>query len=325
MKQDSIIYVAGADTLIGNAILRKLKQEGYLNIYGGSSEAPDLCNSVRVDKFFSRFAPEYVFLSAGKSGGIYANQNHPAELIQDNLQVINNVIHSAYLHKVKKLLYTASSCCYPKHCPQPMREEFLFTGPLESTNEAYATAKIAGIKMCQAYNQQYRANFVSVIPANLFGPGDDFSPEDSHVIAALILKMHEAKKLGRKSVEIWGTGSPRREFIYADDLADACIFIMSRYDSPEPINAGGGSDLSIRELATQVKEVVGYSGEFSFDASKPDGMPIKLLDSHKLREMGWRPKSNFLTALSVTYDWFLRMQQGRIQSSEGKAKQTNKL
>lgn len=304
------IYVAGAKTLIGAAILRGLKREGFSNIVCGAENEPELTNADQLDAFFDRAAPEYVFVAAGKSGGILANQKYPAELTLDNLLTACHIIDSAYRHKVKKLLYLASSCSYPKHCPQPMHPASLLTGLLEQTNEAYALAKIAGIKLCQAYRQQYGVNFVSGIPSNTFGPGDDFHPEDSHVIAALIRNMHEAKELGTKSVEIWGTGTPRREFVFVDDLADACIYVMRRYDGPEPINLGSGFDLSVRELAVLIKEVVGYPGELRFDESKPDGMPLKSLDSSKLRQMGWWPKTDFLSALSVTYAWFLKLQQG---------------
>jgi GDP-L-fucose synthase len=304
MRKHAIIYVAGGQTLIGAAILRQLKQQGYTNIVGKPGEEPDLTDATSVDEFFSRLLPEYVFMAAGKSGGILANQKYPADLMLDNLLIECNVIRAAYQHRVKKLLYLASSCCYPRHCPQPMRVESLLTGSLEPTNEAYAVAKIAGIKLCQAYRQQYGANFIVGIPANAFGPGDDFSPEDSHVIAALIRKMHEAKRKGTPTVEIWGTGTPRREFIFADDLADACLFVMQKYDGTEPINLGGGTDLSIGELAQLTKEVVGYEGELCFDTSRPDGMPLKVLDSSPLMAMGWNQVTSFRDAVSATYNWF---------------------
>ncbi len=248
-------------------------------------------------------------MAAGKSGGILPNQRYPADLMLDNLLVECNVIRVACQHRVKKLLYLASSCCYPRHCPQPMRVESLLTGSLEPTNEAYAVAKIAGIKLCQAYRQQYGANFIIGIPANAFGPGDDFSPEDSHVIAALIRKMHEAKRKDAPTVDIWGTGTPRREFIFADDLADACLFVMQEYDGTEPINLGGGTDLSIGELAQLTKEVVGYEGELHFDTSRPDGMPLKVLDSSPLMAMGWKPETSFEKALSATFEVFVQTQQ----------------
>lgn len=305
MEKKEKIYVAGAQTLIGAAILGALERQGYRNILGRLGQGPELTDASQVDAFFARTAPDYVFLTAGNSGGIRVNQRYPADLIRHNLLVGCHVIHSAYRHGVKKLLYLASSCTYPKYCPQPMRVESLMAGPLEPTNEAYAVAKIAGIKLCQAYVQQYGAGFISGITADAFGPGDEFSLEDSHVIPALIRKMHKAKEVGAKSVEIWGTGTPRREFIFADDLADACIFAMREYDCPQPINLGGGSDISIRELAELVKGVVGYDGKLRFDRSKPDGMPAKLLDSRELTEMGWQPKTPFRSALLATYHWFL--------------------
>jgi len=311
LKKHCKIYVAGRETLIGAAVLRELERQGYANIVGRPGEEPELTDATDVDAFFANVSPDYVFLVAGKSGGIEANQKYPAELMLDNLLVECHVIHSAFRHGVRKLLYLASSCSYPKHCPQPMRVESLLTGPLEPTNEAYAVAKIAGIKLCQAYRQQYGAVFIAGIPANVFGPGDDFSSEDSHVIAALFRRMHEAKTVGASSVEIWGSGTPRREFIFADDLADACLFIMRSYDEAEPINIGIGTDLSVGELAVLIKEVVGYSGELRYDTSRPDGMPSKILDSSKLDAMGWRPTMPFRVALLATYDWFLKTEQER--------------
>jgi len=292
------------DTLIGAALLRELKHQGYPHILANPEEEPDLTNASEVDTFFKQTNPEFVFLVAGKSGGIGANQKYPAELMRHNLLLECHVIDCASRYRVRKLLYLASSCSYPKYCPQPMREEGLLTGPLEPTNEAYAVAKIAGIKLCQAYRQQYGANFIAGIPANVFGPGDDFSPEDSHVIASLMRKMHEAKLNRARFVEIWGTGSPQREFIFADDLAKACLFIMGHYDNAQPINVGGGQSLSIRDLALTIQEVTEYRGEIRFDPSKPDGMPVKLLDSSKLKDMGWHPCTPFHSALEKTYEWF---------------------
>lgn len=308
MEKQAKIYVAGGQELIGAAILRQLERQGYTNLIGWPGEEPDLTAAAQVGRFFAQTKPNYVFVGAGKSGGIAANQKYPAEFMLDNLLVTCHVIDSAYRHGVKKLLYLASSCSYPKHTPQPMRVESLLTGPLEPTNEAYAVAKIAGIKLCQAYQQQYGANFISGIPANVFGPGDDFSLEDSHVIGALIYKMHQAKTLGAQSVEIWGSGLPRREFIFADDLADACLFVMREYNGSNLINIGGGEDLSIAELAFLIKEVIGYSGELHFDTSKPDGMPLKALDSNQLSKLGWRAQTPFREALSATYAWFLETQ-----------------
>jgi GDP-L-fucose synthase len=305
VEKDARIYVAGGQTLIGSALLYRLEQAGYTDVVGGTNE-PILTDSWQVEAFFATTRPEYVFLAAGRSGGISANQRYPADLMRDNLLVECNVIHSANRHRVRKLLYLGSSCSYPRLAPQPMGEESLLTGPLEPTNEAYAVAKIAGIKLCQAYRQQYGAPFLSAIPANAFGPGDDFSLEESHVIAALLRKMHEAKVRRRPEVKVWGSGTPRREFIYVRDLADACVFLMDHYDSPEPINLGAGADLSIRELAEAVQETVGYRGRLEFDASKPDGMPRKALDSSKLSRLGWRPQARFQDALAETYAWYLR-------------------
>ena len=306
MDKDSRIYVAGGQTLIGAAILRQLLRQGYTNIVGKPGEEPDLTSAAAVDEFYSLVKPEYVFMAAGRSGGIESNRAHPAELMRDNLLVESLVIHSAHRHAVEKLLYLASSCCYPRLCPQPMRIESLLTGPLEPTNEAYAIAKIAGMKLCQAYHSQYGANFIVGIPANAFGPGDDYSLDDSHVVAALIRKMHEVRRSGAPVVEIWGTGTPRREFVFADDLADACIFVMRNYNGSEPINLGGGQDLAIAELAAYIKEVVGCSAELHYDTARPDGMPLKSLDSSQLLAMGWAPKTPFRDALRVTYKAFLQ-------------------
>lgn len=313
MDKQAKIYVAGTRTLLGLAIRGDLERQGYTNVIDESGKEPELVDAGQVDDFFARTVPEYVFLAAGKSGGISANQKYPAELIRDNLLVECHVIHSAYRYGVKKLLYLASSCCYPKHCPQPMRVESLMTGPLEPTNEAYAISKIAGIQLCEAYRKQYGVKFLSAITADVFGPGDNFNLEDSHVVAALIRKMHEAKANQNQFVEIWGTGNPRREFVFADDLADACIFVMREYDGPDPINLGGGSDLSIRDLAFLIKEIIGYCGELRFDISKPDGMPVKILDSKKINEMGWKPKTPLRSALSTTFDWFLEREQHAFQ------------
>jgi GDP-L-fucose synthase len=289
---------------VGAAIVRQLRREGYANLL---TDEPDFTDATAVDRYFAQRRPDYVFVAAGKSGGIGANQRLPAVLIRDNLLVACHVIYSAYRYGTKKLLYLASSCCYPSRCPQPMQVESLLTGPLESSNDAYAVAKIAGIQLCQAYRRQYGVSFISAIPANAFGPGDDFSLEDSHVIAALIRKVHEAKAQHRVSVEVWGTGSPRREFIYVDDLADASILAMQNYDGAEPINLGTGSDISIKELAELIKEIAAYGGELRFNADKPDGTPMKRLDSSRLGELGWKPKTGFRRALEETYRWFVRV------------------
>jgi GDP-L-fucose synthase len=296
--KDSRIYVAGAHTLIGSALIRRLQTSN-------PGDEPDLTDAAQVEDYFSQHDFAHVYLAAGRSGGIAANQRNPADLMRDNLLVTLNVLDAAHRHRVRKLLYLASSCSYPRECSQPMREEDLLTGAVEPTSAAYATAKIAGIHLCQAYRQQYGCNFIVGIPANAFGPGDDFSPEDSHVIAALVRRMHEAKIECRDVVTIWGTGTPRREFIFADDLADACIHVMSHYSESAPINLGGGSDLSIRELAEQVAEIVGFAGRLEFDASRPDGAPLKALDGQRLAALGWRPRTSFRDALSRTYQAFL--------------------
>jgi GDP-L-fucose synthase len=311
MDRHAKILVAGDATLIGSAILRHLQNSGCAHVMG-TPHALDLTCARSVESYFAEMQPDYVFLAAGRSGGIAANQSFPADLMRDNLLVESHIIHNAYQSRVRKLVYLASSCCYPRLAAQPMREEALLTGPLEPTNEAYALAKIAGIKLCQAYNRQHGTRFVSVIPANAFGPGDDFSPEESHVIAALIRKVHAAKAQGQDEVEVWGSGAPRREFIYAPDLADACTMVIDRYDGTEPINIGAGTDLSIRELAEAVCETVGYSGRLRFDASKPDGMPRKILDSGKLHRLGWRPRTLFMDALAETYAWFLHHEAERM-------------
>jgi GDP-L-fucose synthase len=312
MEHDARIYVAGTYTPIGAALLRVLVAQGYGNVVGAKDGGPDLTDAAQVEAFFERTRPEYVFLPGGQSGGIRANQKYPALLMRDNLLVECNVIHSAYLHGVQKLLYLASSCCYPRDCPTPMRVDSLLTGRLEPTSEAYALAKIAGIGLCQAYYQQYGVRCISGIPSDAFGPGDDFSPEDSHVVPGLIRKMHEAKSLRVESVDIWGTGRPRRELIFADDLADACIFVMHAYDDREPVNLGGGSDLSIREISVLIKDVVGYAGALRFDTSKPDGVPVKVLDASTLLALGWRPKTPLRDAVQTTYEWFLTREEASM-------------
>ncbi|MFQ5751634.1 MAG: GDP-L-fucose synthase family protein [bacterium] len=312
MDKQSKIYVAGDKTLIGAALLRELDRQGYSNVINPENETPDLTDRTQVDDFFSKTVPEYVFFAAGMSGGILANQKYPANLMLDNLLVECHVIDSAYRHGVKKLLYLASSCCYPKQCPQPMQVESLCSGPLEPTNEAYAMAKIAGIKLCQSYCQQYNSHFIVALPANAFGPGDDFSLENSHVIPALIRKIHQAQNLGAPSLKLWGSGSPRREFIYADDLANACIFLMFHYDDPQPINVGCGMDISIKELAEKIKKVMGFQGELLFDSSKLDGMPQKLLDSSHLNALGWQATTSLEKALMETVKWFRQNANGSI-------------
>ncbi|HSE86276.1 MAG TPA: GDP-L-fucose synthase [Candidatus Binatia bacterium] len=305
MDKRDRIYVAGSETVVGKALLRKLAAGGYFNVIDTSSEEPDLTDRAKVDAYFEAMRPDYVFLAAGKSGGIGANQKYPADLMLNNLLIQCQVIRSAQRHGARKLLYVASSCSYPRSCPQPMQVRFLMTGPLESTSEAYAMAKIAGIKLCQAYQQQHGADMISVIPGDVFGPGDDFSLEDSHVIAALIRKMHQAKIDGAPTVEVWGSGSPRREFIFVDDVADAAIFLMQSYSDSIAVNVGSGSEISIRNIAELIRRVVGYNGQLRFDSTKPDGMPLKALDSSALMAMGWRPKVSLQRGLEETYRWFL--------------------
>lgn len=311
MNPQATIFVAGADTLIGGAIVRQLRRKGCAQIVGAGTDAPDVTDAASVEAFFARTRPAAVFVAAGRSGGISANQKYPADLMLHNLQVVSNVIASAHRHGAAKLLYLASSCIYPRECPQPMNVTSLMAGPMEPTSGPYAMAKMAGITLCQAYRRQHGAHFISGIPADVFGPGCKFNAEDSHVVPALMLKMHEAKKNSAGSVEVWGTGSPRREFIYADDVADACIFVMDSYDEAEPINLGGGSDLSIREAAEAIRRVVGYAGELRFDTTKPDGAPLKRLDSSRLLAMGWRPATTFESGLEATYRSLLEWESSR--------------
>ena len=304
IDKNSKIYVAGHRGLVGSAIVRKLKAEGYDNLVMRTSSELDLRDGVAVKAFFESEQPEYVFLAAAKVGGIWANSHYPADFIYSNLFIQLNIIHNSYLFGIKKLLFLGSSCIYPKFALQPMKEDYLLTGILEPTNEAYAVAKIAGIKMCEAYNHQYGTNFISVMPTNLYGPNDNFDLENSHVLPALIRKFHEAKESGAPSVVVWGTGSPRREFLHVDDLADACIFLMNNYDNSELINIGVGEDLTIKELALLIKEVVGFEGELLFDESKPDGMAQKLLDVSKINSLGWKAEIGLREGIEATYRWY---------------------
>jgi GDP-L-fucose synthase len=301
--------------MIGAAILQGLRRQSYTHILNGTMLEPNLTDASEVDSFFSRAKPDYVFMAAGKSAGIFGNQKHPATLMLDNLLVESHVIHSAHQHGVKKLLYLASSCCYPKHCLQPMRVESLLTGALEPTSEGYATAKIAGIKLCQAFRQEHGDNFIVGIVGDVFGPEEHLDVEDMHVVPALIRRMYEAKLRARPFVEIWGTGKPRREFMFAEDVADACIFVMREYGGREPINLGGGLDLSIKELAELIKEVVEYRGELRFNSTKPDGMPLKILDSTELRKLGWQAKIPVRSALAATYKWIVHMEEQQTSVS----------
>ncbi len=305
VDKNSKIYIAGHRGLVGSAIVRKLKAEGYNNLVLRTHAELDLCDGLAVKEFFESERPEYVFLAAAKVGGIWANSHYPADFIYSNLAIQVNIIHNAYISSVKKLLFLGSSCIYPKFAPQPMKEEYLLTGTLEPTNEPYAVAKIAGIKMCESYSKQYGANFISVMPTNLYGPNDNFDLVNSHVLPALIRKFHEAKVQGVPSVVIWGTGSPRREFLHVDDLADACLFLMQRYDDSELINIGVGEDLNIKEVALLIKDVVGFEGELEFDSSKPDGMARKLLDVNKIKSLGWQAKIDLRQGVEETYRWYV--------------------
>jgi len=304
MKRYEKIYIADHESMIGSAILHRLEQEGFTNLVIRASSELDLTDQKMVLDFFMSEKPNYVFLAAAKVGGILANSRYPAEFIYYNVQIQNNVIHSAWRSGVKKLLFSGSSCIYPKGCPQPMKEEYLLSGKLEPTSEPYAIAKITGIKMCQSYNVQYRTNYISVVPADIYGPNDDFDPETSHVLPALIAKMHKVKLHNEKKVVLWGTGSPRREFLHVDDLADACVFLMNNYNGSEITNVGYGEDLSIRELALLIRDILGFKGEIVFDDSKPDGAPRKFLDSSRLRKMGWTPKISLEDGSRQTYEWY---------------------
>jgi GDP-L-fucose synthase len=308
MNKNARIYVAGHRGLVGGALLRRLQADGFSNLLVRSSRELDLRRQAEVDRFFADERPEYVFMAAAKVGGIHANDTFPADFIGDNLQIQTNVIDSAHRCGVRKLLFLGSSCIYPKDAPQPMPESCLLTGPLEPTNQWYAVAKIAGLKMCQAYRRQHGFNAISVMPTNLYGPGDNFNLETSHVLPALIRKFHEAKVRGDREAVVWGTGAPRREFLHADDFADACVFLMDRYESDDLVNVGWGEDVSIRELAEVVRSVVGFSGGLRFDATKPDGTPRKLLEVGKLSALGWRPRILLNDGIAASYRWFVEHQ-----------------
>lgn len=305
MNLDSKVYVAGHRGLVGSAIARRLAAGGHGNVVARTSGELDLTDARGVDAFFREERPEYVFLAAAKVGGILANASYPADFVRENLAIELNVIDAARRWGVEKLLFLGSSCIYPKFAPQPMREEHLLTGELEPTNQPYAVAKIAGIELCRAYNAQHGTDFVSVMPTNLYGPNDNFDPETSHVLPALLRRFHEARERGEPSVTVWGTGTPRREFLHVDDLADACVFLMQSYSGSGVLNIGVGEDVSIAELAEVVREVVGYEGEVVFDTSKPDGTPRKLLDVGKLSGMGWRAAIPLKDGIASTYEWFL--------------------
>lgn len=322
INKDSKIYVAGHLGLVGGGIWRALHRHGYTNLLGRSIDELDLTNQQAVNAFFAAEKPEYVVLVAAKVGGIVANNTYRGQFIYENMMIEMNVIHAAKEYGVKKLLFLGSSCIYPKHAPQPMKEEHLLTGPLEPTNEPYAIAKIAGIRLCDAYNRQYGTNFISAMPTNMYGPGDNYHPENSHVLPAFIRRFHEAKEQGLEKVTCWGTGSALREFLYSDDLAEACVFLLENGDYQDMafedeagtiqshINVGSGKEISIRELAETVKEVVGFSGEIEWDTTKPDGTPRKLMDSSRLRKLGWEPNVEMREGISLAYDDFLTKYSG---------------
>ncbi|GAB2706133.1 GDP-L-fucose synthase [Mucilaginibacter koreensis] len=306
MEKHDKIYIAGHQGMVGSAIMRKLQSEGFTNFVTCTSAELDLRNQQQVADFFKAEQPDYVFLAAAKVGGIIANNTYRADFLYDNLQIQNNIIHSSYLNKVKKLMFLGSSCIYPKMAPQPLKEDALLTGLLEPTNEPYAIAKIAGIKMCDAYRSQYGCNYISVMPTNLYGYNDNYHPENSHVLPALIRRFHEAKTKGLPEVVIWGSGSPMREFLFADDLAAACYYLMQNYDEPGLINIGTGEDLSIKDLALLVKQVIGYEGEIKFDTTKPDGTPRKLMDVSKLHAKGWKHTIDLPEGIALAYQDFLK-------------------
>mgnify|MGYP001565300379 CR=1 FL=1 len=304
MQKNSKIYVAGHRGLVGSAIVQALREQGYDNLILKTRQELDLLDQTAVKNFFEKEKPEYVFLAAAKVGGIMANKTYPADFIYENLTVQTNVIHAAYTCGVKKLLFLGSSCIYPKLCPQPIKEDYLLTSELEPTNKAYSVAKIAGIIMCQSYNEQYGTNFISLMPTNLYGPHDNFDLENSHVLPALIRKFHEAKVAKKSSVTLWGTGNAKREFLHVNDLALASVFLMNQYDDSDIINVGTGEDITIKELAEKIKTVVGYEGAIDWDTTKPDGTPKKLLDVSKLHKLGWKHSMSLEGGLEETYDWF---------------------
>lgn len=308
MEKSAKIYIAGHRGMVGSAIHRKLQREGYTNFVTRVSSELDLRKQDDVLRFFEQEKPDYVFLAAAKVGGIVANNTFRAEFLYDNLQIQNNVIHSSWLNGVKKLMFLGSSCIYPKMAPQPLKEEYLLTGLLEPTNEPYAIAKIAGIKLCDAYRAQYGCNFISVMPTNLYGYNDNYHPENSHVLPALIRRFHEAKVNNAANVTIWGTGSPKREFLFADDLAEACYYLMQNYNEEGLVNIGTGEDISIKDLALLVKDIIGYKGEISFDASRPDGTPRKLMDVTKLHSKGWKHTIELPEGIKLAYHDFLSRQ-----------------
>jgi len=312
MQKDSKIYIAGHRGLVGSALVRKLQADGYDNLVTRTQDELDLLDQLAVANFFATEKPEYIFLAAAKVGGILANNIYPAQFIYENIQIQNNIIHNSYLTGVKKLLFLGSSCIYPKLCPQPIKEEYLLTGKLEETNEPYAIAKIAGIKMCQSYNRQYGTNFIAVMPTNLYGENDNFDLNNSHVLPALIRKFHEAKINNQNQVTVWGTGNARREFLQVDDMADGCVFLMNNFNPTKEqnekgeifVNLGTGADNSIKEAALIIKDTIGFNGDIVWDTSKPDGTPQKLLDVTKIQELGWKYKINLPDGIKMTYEWY---------------------
>ena len=315
IAKDATIYVAGHRGLVGSAIVRHLKAAGFTNILGEPRQQLDLRDQAAVNSWFRSNQPEYVFLVAGTVGGILANSTRPAEFIYDNLMIHATVVEASRLSGARRLLYLGSSCIYPRDCPQPIREEYLLSGRLEATNEPYAIAKISGIRLCQAYRRQYGCDFISAMPTNLYGPGDNFDLTSSHVLPAIMRKFHEAKIGGAKSATIWGTGTPKREFLHVDDLADACLFLMEHYDGGDHINVGTGEDLSIRELAETIRDIVAPGVAITFDTSKPDGTPRKLLDVQRLHDLGWRHQIELGAGIASTYDWFCSEMAAKAHSS----------
>ncbi len=305
MKKDSRIYIAGHRGLVGSAIKRELEKQGYTNLVYKTSSELDLRNPLEVNQFFEGESIEYVFLAAAKVGGIVANNEYPADFIRDNLLIQTNVIDASYKNNITKLLFLGSTCIYPKYAPQPMKEDDLLTGVLEPTNEPYAIAKIAGIKMCESYNRQYGTKYISAMPTNLYGEYDNFDLEKSHVLPALIRKFHDAKVNGSDEVEIWGTGTPKREFLYSDDLANACVYLMNNYEGNEFVNIGVGEDISIKDVALKIKDVVGFEGELTFNTEKPDGTPRKLVDVNRLNSLGWKAETSLDEGLKKAYNWYL--------------------
>jgi GDP-L-fucose synthase len=308
MNPHSRIYVAGHRGLVGSAIWRELQRQGFTNLIGRTRQEVNLLDAAAGQKFFAETKPEFVFIAAAKVGGIHANDMQPATFLYENLQIQNNLIHAAWQAGARKILFLGSSCIYPKLAPQPLTEESLLTGPLEPTNQWYAVAKIAGLKLCQAYRRQYGCDFISAMPTNLYGPNDNYDLQTSHVLPALIRKFHDAKTNGAPTVTCWGTGTPLREFLYADDLASACVFLMRHYSEEQFINVGSGSEITIRELSELVKRIVGFSGDIVWDKSKPDGTPRKLMDSSRLFALGWKPRVDLETGIRLTYEYFIARQ-----------------